>query len=622
MEQRNAFFSVVFFLLIFPILTLYAENSNSQNSSETPGREEILFTKIRVVTASKKPQESAEAAAAISVISAARLRELGARTIAEAVQYIPGLNVFGLNNVNIRGVGSGGRILLLVDGRRNNDVFTGGFEVGFERSLDDVDRIEVIKGPASSLYGTNAFAGIINIITKDGADYPGIRLRAGGGNFTTQTYGLTYGLRNKTVDGFLAATAHSDEGPDLAGTNDSTRAFDLFGKLRWNDFIFSAGYRPNRTEIPAIGGFPSPESFTKRYDTFSQVQYQKQYEDRWNFHAQFYFQNEILFLNDPTEDLDITDLRLEGEARVNYTFNDQDNLTIGTELRRDRTKNERLQADEIYRSNNRSFYAENEYRMNPELILTTGIRFDDNSVFGSSTNPRVGLIFRPREPTILKFFAGRAFRGPEFVNLFTDLTLGNFIVHRNPLLKPEKVWTFEGEIMHSFSDSLQLRFNVYHNSLDDLIFTSVTGTTATFSNFGKASLYGIEAGANGQLFGNVFYFVNYALQKGRNITRDRDVFLLPTNTINGGITYRSTHGYTISLLNVYVGSRLAQNLVLGRIITLSDYLKTDLVFLLDLTSRLQLQTAVYNLFDADYESDFAAPQRGIQAVAGIRYRFQ
>ena len=622
MEDKNAFFWVVHFLLILPVVLLHSQNAISQNSVDAHNREEILFAKIRVVTAGKKAQESTEAAAAISVISARRIRELGARTIAEAIQYIPGINVFGLNNVNIRGVGSGGRILLLVDGRRNNDVFTGGFEVGFERSLDNVDRIEVIKGPASSLYGTDAFAGIINIITKDGKDYPGASLRAAGGNFTTQTYSLTYGFSQKRLDGFLAAKAHSDEGPDLLGTNDSTRAFDLFGKLNWNDFTFSAGYRPNRTEIPQIGGFPSPESFVKRHDSFSQIQYQNQYEDRWNFYAQFYFQNEVFFVNDPTEDLDITDLRLEGEARANYTFNEQDNLTLGTELRRDRTRNERLRGDEIYKANNRSFYAENEYRFNPSLILTTGIRFDDNSIFGSSTNPRAGLIFKPRETTVLKFFAGRAFRGPEFVNLFTDITLGNFVVHRNPLLKPEKVWTLEGEIAHSLSDSLQLRFNIYHNSLEDLVFTNVSGTTATFSNIGKASLYGIEAGVSGRFSDDLLYFANYTLQKGRNITRDRGVLLLPENTVKGGITYRSTRGYTISLLSAYVGSRIAQNLVTGRPTTLSDYIKMDLVFFLDLTSRLQLRTAVYNLFGADYESDFGVQQRGIQVVAGVNYSFQ
>jgi iron complex outermembrane receptor protein len=266
-------------LLLFLLSFFIALNSHGQEE-EKPPAEEILFTEVNVVTAAKKPQKRSEAPAAVMVITPEEIKNSGARTIAEAVQYKTGLNVVSQSGINIRGVGSGSRILLLVDGARANDVFTGGFEDGFERALTQVERIEVIKGPASSLYGTNAFAGIINIITKKPQDNTGWALKAAGGNFATQNYELLAGLEREKVDGLFTFSVYTDEGSDLLGENDSLRAYDSFGKLEWRDFVFSGGYRHNRQEIPSIGFTLTPDSFIERDDGYGHLHYDKTLSDR------------------------------------------------------------------------------------------------------------------------------------------------------------------------------------------------------------------------------------------------------------------------------------------------------------------------------------------------------
>ena len=216
--------------------------------------------------------------------------------------------------------------------------------------------------------------------------------------------------------------------------------------------------------------------------------------------------------------------------------------------------------------------------------------------------------------------AGTAVRGTDFLDLFTDVPVGGFLIKKNPDLKPEKVRSLEAEVSHAITGSLRVRVNVYHNSLQDLISVTIKNLVATFANLGDASAYGLETGLEGKLSDNLDFSINHALQYAHDNVSDQDLMLVPRNTVNGSISYSSPRGFRVGFYNKYVGSRPAINALTGNRITLDSYLKSDLILSLDLSRNLQLQTGVYNLFDVDYISDFATPQRGIQVLAGISYR--
>src|SRR5262249_21513055 len=158
-------------------------------------------------------------------------------------------------------------------------------------------------------------------------------------------------------------TGYTDQGTDFLGTNDDVWAVDLFGKVNYRNFTFSGGYRPNKTDVPSVGGIPTPTSFIKRDDSFGHVQYLKELNEKWHFFSQVYFQNELVFLNDPLGALDVADLRVEGEARANYHWNERNDVTMGTEWRRDRTNDEKSTGTETFHGTNRSFYAEDQFHL-------------------------------------------------------------------------------------------------------------------------------------------------------------------------------------------------------------------------------------------------------------------
>ncbi|MFY9221169.1 MAG: TonB-dependent receptor [Blastocatellia bacterium] len=607
----------LYIILSFPPSFLGQTEKTVITNQTSP--EEILLAEIPVVTASKKLQKESEASASVVVITSEDIKKSGARTVAEAVQFVAGLNVFGLENIDIRGVGAGSRVLFLTDGRRNNDVFTGGFESGFERSLTNVERIEVIKGPASSLYGTNAFAGIINVISKNSSENKGLSLTVSGGNLTFQTYEALLGIEAKKLDMLFSFTAHSDKGNDMFGTNDQVRTFDVFGKIKWSDFTLLGRYRPNRRAIPNLGGILTPTSFTKRSDTVTSLGYENTFKEKLTIFSQIYMQNEVLFFADPNGNLDVRDLRIEAEARANYRFNKIDNLTFGFEARRDRTNNVKNSVTERYRSNNKSFYIENELRPINRLSFTTGLRVDDNTVFGSSLNPRLAIVSTLSSKTIIKGFFGRAFRGPDFINLFTDIQAGFFTILKNPNLKPEIVKTVELEASQRVSNFLEGRINIYRNFLDNLIVTTIVGNKAVFANIGKVSTSGVEISLKGNIGKDLSFFANESIQFAENKISQTRLPLIPRNTLNLGLVYESKKKFRVALFGKYVSQRPTTNSLTARPINLNSYFKADITFSTKFSKQLEFSTAIYNIFNVKYDRGFASPQNGTQAVFKLNY---
>lgn len=604
----------LYFILSFPPC-LFAQEPQLSQTQQTP--EEILLSEIPVVAVSKKVQKESEAPASVTVITSDDIKNSGARTIAEAVQYIVGINLFGVQGFNIRGIGAGGRILFLVDGRRCNDVFSGSFEDGFERPLTNIERIEVIKGPASSLYGTNAFSGIINIITKKGIDNKGLEVRAKGGNFTTQRYEVLFGGSANNIDTFFSLSAHADKGNDQAGSFNQFRAYEIFGKIKWQDITLSGGYRPNRSFTPRIPGVFPTALILKRFDSFAHLQYEKTINKKLTTFTQFYMQHEVISLPSTTGNLDVRDLRFEGEFRANYKFNDLDNITFGFEVRRDRTNNVKGVITEQYRSTNKGFYVENELRPIKELIITTGLRVDDNTIFETSVNPRLGAVLILPTKTIIKAFYGRAFRGPEFVNLFTDTPIGPFLLLKNPSLQPEKINSFDLEVSQRLTKQLEARVNIYRNSLSNLInavFDPKT-ITLTFANVGKASVDGIELSLKAKLSKSLTGFVNESIQFAKDEVTNTRFELVPRHTVNIGFTYHTNSIFTFSAFGKYASPRPRTGSL-----PLKSYFKANFVCLAKITPRVEFSAALYNLSNFKNGQTLVSPETRVQAVIGLNLK--
>jgi outer membrane receptor for ferrienterochelin and colicin len=182
--------------LLLTSATLRAQTPDLSQAS----LEELM--NIKVISASKYLQSSETAPSLVTVVTADEIQKYGYRTLADILRSVGGFYVTydrHDSSVGMRGFGpldeNNARVLVLLDGHRLNDPIHNGTNIGtdFLLDVDLIDRVEVIRGPSSSLYGTNAFLGVLNIITKRGAQMRGVELSSEAGSFNTYKGRVTYG---------------------------------------------------------------------------------------------------------------------------------------------------------------------------------------------------------------------------------------------------------------------------------------------------------------------------------------------------------------------------------------------------------------------------------------------
>ncbi|MGH7525966.1 MAG: TonB-dependent receptor plug domain-containing protein, partial [Gemmatimonadales bacterium] len=269
--------------------------------------EAALFQELPSVTAaSKYEQDPREAPASISVITQEEIERFGYRTLGEALNGARGFFTSYDRNytyVAVRGFTLPGdyntRILLLVDGHRLNDNVADAAYVGTEAAIDlsTVERIEIIRGAASSLYGTNAFYAVVNVITRSGRELQGGEVRADAGTFGSYRARALYGQRAPGGVEFLVGGGfYRSSGPDLyfpefdsPATNngfavglDGDRTADAFAKLTYEGWSFQAGAQGRRKEVPTASyetTFQDPRLATRDGRAFAVARYDHPFAD-------------------------------------------------------------------------------------------------------------------------------------------------------------------------------------------------------------------------------------------------------------------------------------------------------------------------------------------------------
>ena len=194
--------NIALFLFLFLNLTLSTFGNSDAQSKETE-LEEIfaIFTEEEIViSALKKPRSVLKSPAIISVINARQIKQMGFRTLVDVLRIVPGFYISmdetGVRNIGVRGIldNVSQKVKILIDGHSVNNPWTGGATWSFDDLVvENIKRIEVIRGPGSALYGQNAFLAVVNVITKDTEDIDGFQVTASGGSFDTQNYNLLFG---------------------------------------------------------------------------------------------------------------------------------------------------------------------------------------------------------------------------------------------------------------------------------------------------------------------------------------------------------------------------------------------------------------------------------------------
>jgi iron complex outermembrane receptor protein len=444
--------------------------------------EELMEIEIPTVySASKYEQKVTQAPSSVSIVTADEIKKYGYRTLTDILRSIRSFYISYDRNysyLGVRGFSRPGdyntRILLLIDGHRINDSVYDSLSIGtdFILDVDLIERVEVVRGPGSSLYGGNAFFAVINIITKQGKNFKGPEVSGEAGSFYTYRSRLTYGnfFQNGLEVLFSGSYYHSKGDQHLffkefddpttnngvAENCDSDQFYSLFSNVSFKDFRLQGAYVSRDKTIPTGSygtDFNDPHNRTTDAQGYLDLKYEHSFDDQLDvmarlYYDDYYYRGDYVYSSVLNKDL-AWGKRWGGELKFFKILFSNHKVTLGgafdNNFRQDQRNYDEepyfLYLDEKDDSGNWGVYIQDEFSILKNLILNAGFRHDQYSIFGGTNNPRLALIYNPFEKTIIKLLYGTAFRPPNVYELYYND--GGYTMKSNPDLEPETIRTYE-----------------------------------------------------------------------------------------------------------------------------------------------------------------------------------
>jgi outer membrane receptor for ferrienterochelin and colicin len=527
-------------------------------SPEGQARVDADLTPVEEVTAASRVTETVEdAPSSVSIITAQDLRAMGYPTIVEAVRGVRGVYVSddtSYTNVGFRGFAQpgdyGDHVLVLVDGQPTNDDYVGSSYVGYDAraDIDDIQRIEVVRGPGSALYGTGAFFGVINLVTRD-RDMPTHA------EIATSTADASVGRARATAQvrfgpdsgGWVSAAGAHGSGQNYffqeyasdPATGGNARGVDGFqtGTLNgrvWYKSLTLQWLLTSRDKTLPSGEFATifGDPRTHYIDTrgLVELRFEPRVSSKLQLltraHANLYDFDD--FLSYPPENGGPSTEAFRGrwvgiEQRAVYAPIDGLRLTLGGELQ------DHFQAKQTgsrprggsYLSRNDPFTVGAAYLIGDVMParavkLSLGGRLDSYSNFGTSFNPRTAVIIRPYDRGVVKIMGGTAFRAP---SVYEHYYAGTTQIPGGDQLKPERVLSGEVEWTHRFTSTMTGLLAGYTNYVQDLIVLGGDGTPTSPNQYVNSTnpiqTFGAEAEVRREWRNGLMLAANYAYQHSR-----------------------------------------------------------------------------------------------------------
>jgi iron complex outermembrane receptor protein len=635
-EGHSVLTLLITLLLFFLPLCALAEEHPTQ--SPTAYTEEMaLFQEIpSVYGASRYEQKVTEAPASVTIVTADEIKKYGYKTLADILRSVRSFYITydrNYNYVGVRGFGRPGdyntRILLLVDGHRINDNIYDTAAVGTEFIIDVdlIDRVEVIRGPGSSLYGNNAFFAVVNVITKSGRDLKTLEVSGDAGSFNTYKGRLSYGNRFQNgVEALVSGTAYYSSGPgslyfnefDDPSTNNGTtqhtdydRSLNGFAKFSFHDFSLEGAYITRTKGIPTASfgtDFNNRGNETTDAHGYLDLKYETALGPQWDLTARLYYDSlkyQGYYLYSGVVNKDTSNGNWWGaEAKVMTRVLDKNKIIVGVEYQGNFKQDQKnydmdpffSYLDDARNSTLWAVYAQDEFSILKNLTLTAGVRYDHYSTFGGTTNPRLALVYSPSEKTIFKALYGTAFRAPNVYEIYYETSGVN---KANPDLKPETIKTYELVYEQYIGNYLRGSISGFYYTIQDLITQTVdpVDNVLVFTNTDKVEAKGIEFELDGKLPGGFEGRISYSIQNAKNKATGETLTNSPAQLAKFNLIAPLVKQKLFAGLEVQYTSKrktLAGNYVDGFSVT------NLTLFSQNLLKGLEISGSVYNLFNKKY----------------------
>jgi outer membrane receptor protein involved in Fe transport len=636
------------------LVTSPAIHSGDTSKEEIPltdlSLEQLL--EVQITSASKFPQRASDAPASISVLTSEDFRTYGWRTLADALRSARGFYITSdraYSFLGVRGFQPVGdfnsRVLLLIDGYRANDNIYDQAEIGREFGLDVdlIERIEIVRGPGSSIYGGNALFAVVNVITKSAAAIGGAELSGAIGSYGTDetraSFGKTLTSGAKLV---LSASHYQSDGPVLAfpgeastggapvANTDWEKNYGLFGKFEDGGFrvsIMNSDRNKNFTG-GLYGTVVDPRNSVTDRHTFIDASYTRtagaiEWTGRASYSEYRYIGN--YYFDPAIQTRDVGDGRWWNSELKGVTTLGRHKLVFGLEYQDNLRQNQSnfdvqpytLFLDDRRTSSRTGLYLQDDIGLSERITVSGGLRYDSYNYGNAEVNPRVGLNYRYSEHTVAKLLYGTAFRPANAFESYYSLP-GNQMSNFN--LLPETISTYQAVLENTPAENLRLVAVLFKNQIKNLIVFGIDPITSLpqFRNQGHASTEGIELGAEHAWKSGTRLRASYTYTQSRDESGD-SLANSPRQLAKLNASVPMTEKWRAGLETQYVGSRQTSinpipaytlaNLTLGSARPWQGW---------------EFYTSIYNLFDRKYfdPADLGDPNRDLLEQNGRTYRIK
>lgn len=608
------------------LLLAWGGSAAAESASGMSQEEELAMiygdaSTISLATGSK--QSLSRAPSVATVITSQHIAAMGATDLDQVLARVPGLHV-SMNNVALKPIYSfrgihtkdNPQVLMLVNGVPLANAFAGDRgQLWGGMPLENVARIEVIRGPGSALYGADAFSGTINVITKTAADSQGTEFGLRAGSFNSGDVWIQHGGQLGAVDAAFYLSASNSDGQKGVVRQDAQTAWDrVFGTrvsnapgsidaqrkaldanadLSLDAWRLRAGYLQREMGMGGgLGGSLDPNARGQSSRLNLDLSYeQADWAPNWDVSGLLGFMdireqprtNYILFpagafnnafpngmIGNPAH----AERHTHGSVTASYKGYDQHQMRIGAghrveDLYRvsesknfnavfaplpaivDATGNPALVFMLPHKRNLSYAFVQDEWNFTRDWTLTAGVRHDRYSDFGGTTNPRLALVWDAAYNLTVKAMHGTAFRAPSFAEMYS---INNPVVTGNANVKPETISTDELAFVWQPNDKLQTNLNFFSYRMRNII----QPVGVTYQNSGDQTGRGLELEATLAPISSLHLTGNYSLQHSTNVLAGQDAGMAPHQRLYAQADWRFAALWQLDATANHVAGRMRE----------------------------------------------------------------
>lgn len=589
-----------------------------------------------VVTANKTETPYYTLGSSVSIITSEEISRQNLRTVVDVLREMPGLTITQqggpgkLSYVYIRGSNSN-HTLVIIDGVKMNDASSPNNAFDFSTlNTNDIEKIEIVRGPQSTLYGSEAIAGVINIITKRGTDKPQFSFLGEGGSNNYYRGNLSAQGKSGILSYAITATRNGSDGVSSSDSQFGNTEKDRFTN---NSFFSRFGFNFSSTaKLNLLYKFTKMETsldqneklgddpnfnFNIEEQLFKSGLNLSLFEERWQlqFNASLVkrFSRSLDLVDQVHPNLSSDGFnkadRIKFDWQNNLNLIENNLITLGIETENERTNSsyvstsdwgpfESIFPEQSIRTT--GFYLQDQFNYTNSLFVSAGVRLDNNQKFGSVTTYRIAPAYYFNSTnTKIKMSFGTGFKAPSLFYLF-DPAFGN------PDLQPEKSKGWDAGFEQYFSrGKFSVAFTYFNLNLENMF-----GFDANYKtiNIAQASSHGFEIVASVFDFNKISANVNYTFTKTKDEYKLSDDYgkpLLrrPKHQASFNINYKLNTYVNLNMLFLYVGEREDKDFSTwpAERVIIPDYTLVNLSGLYKLFNYLELTFRIENLFDKKYE---------------------